>query len=84
MARSDLADSCWNGCAGRRTLPANIIYTGDDSLRADYECGHCGATWWTGWGATGAGWPTLLPCEVDPSRPVLADLTDYGDEEDAA
>lgn len=72
--QSDLADSCWNGCDGRRTLPAWVIYTGIDALRADYVCTACGATWWTGWSAVGAGWPTLLPVDTDPRRPVLADL----------
>ena len=76
VSRSPLTDRC--ECSYEPGLPAvaphTVTYTGNDSLRADYRC-RCGRSWWTSWGATGAGWPTLVPVvSRDRRRPTLEQL----------
>ena len=77
MARSPLTDRC--ECAWEDDLapadPHTVTWTGNDSLRADYRCQHCGREWFTGWDACAAGWPTLAPV-IGRSRfqPVLEQL----------
>jgi hypothetical protein len=78
MTMSPLTDRC--ECAYKDDLlpisPHSVIYTDNDSLRADYRCTRCGRRWWTSWQATGAGWPTLIPeARRSPHLPTLEQLS---------
>jgi hypothetical protein len=77
MARSELKDRC--ECSYEPDLPPTaphtVVYTDNDSLRADYRCDRCGRDWWTSWWAMGAGWPTLVPVIGHlPHLPTLEQL----------
>ncbi len=77
MSRSNVADRCECGYEDDlpATLPYSVIYTDNDSLRADYHCFRCGRRWYTSWGAYGAGWPMLAPViGASSGRPTLEQL----------